>query len=130
MISNDIKKIISALFLELAKSERSIDITRQVLSESTDFDAHQIFNYLATKIYKKGEKNNNYLNILKETHSFCLVLGDNSIIPIIYFHDKKKQKRFAQSIYCCTFPRENFIFIVLDLIARKCSGFSFENPLY
>ena len=46
MISNDIKNVISNLFLELAKSEKTIDIYRQILSESTDFDAHQIFNYL------------------------------------------------------------------------------------
>ena len=48
MISKDISNLISYLFLELAKSERALDVTRQVICESTDFDAHQIFNYLLT----------------------------------------------------------------------------------
>ncbi len=50
MIFTDIKNLnlISNLFIELAKSERSLDISGQVLCESTDFDAHQIFNYLVS----------------------------------------------------------------------------------
>jgi hypothetical protein len=43
MSSNDTNNLIAQLFLEIAKNERSIQITRQVLCESTDFDAHQIF---------------------------------------------------------------------------------------
>ena len=83
MISNDIKKIISALFLELAKSERSIDITRQVLSESTDFDAHQIFNYLATNNNSDITSN----DIIKFLSKNKIKIDEEQLNLIILFYD-------------------------------------------
>ena len=46
MISKEIKNLLINLFSELINCERSVEINRQVLSESADFDAHQIFNFL------------------------------------------------------------------------------------
>jgi hypothetical protein len=61
MISNNIKNIISHLFLELAKSERTVEMSRQILCESTDFDAHQIFNFLLSN----NQKNITPVDIIK-----------------------------------------------------------------
>ena len=46
MISKEINNLLINLFSELINCERSVEINRQVLSESADFDAHQIFNFL------------------------------------------------------------------------------------
>ena len=83
MISNDIKKLITALFLELAKSEISIDITRQVLSESTDFDAYQIFNYLATNNNSDITSN----DIMKFLSKNQIEIDEEQLNLIILFYD-------------------------------------------
>ena len=83
MISNDIKKLISNLFLELAESERSLDISRQVLCESTDFDAHQIFNYLLSNNPSNITPSdiakylsNNKINITEEEANLIILFYD------------------------------------------------------
>ena len=83
MISNDIKKLISSLFIELAKSERSIDITRQILSESIDFDAHQIFNYLTTNNNSDITSN----DIMKYLSKNKIKIDEEQINLIILFYD-------------------------------------------
>ena len=84
MISNDIRNIIISLFLEIAKNERLIEISRQVLCESTDFDAHQIFNYLLSN----DSKNITISDIMKYLSSNNINITEEQAKLIILFYDK------------------------------------------
>ena len=83
MISNDIKNILTNLFLELAKHERSIEVNRQVLCESTDFDAHQIFNYLLT-----NNKNITPKDIIKYLSMKKINATEEEVKLLVLFYDK------------------------------------------
>ena len=61
MISKDIKNVIYHLFLELAKTERIVEVSHQIFCESKDFDAHQIFNFLLSN----NQKNITPVDIIK-----------------------------------------------------------------
>ena len=83
MISNDIKNLLTIFFLELAKHERAIESYRQVLSESPDFDAHQIFDLLTT-----NKNNINPKDIIKYLLSNNISVTDEEVNLIVLFYDK------------------------------------------
>ena len=84
MISKDISNLISNLFIELAKGERALDTTRQVLCESTDFDAHQIFNYLL----ENNQTNITSTSIIKYLGKNNIKITEEEVNLIILFYDK------------------------------------------
>ena len=59
MLSNDTERKIAELFQLFSEAERSIEISRQVLSDCYDFNASQIFNKLISQDTEK-----NYLTYL------------------------------------------------------------------
>ena len=86
MISKDVYNLISELFLSLAKHEREIEPGRQILCESTEFDAHQIFNYLlgnsAENITPKEiikYLSSNKINITEEEAELIVLLYDQNL---------------------------------------------------
>lgn len=84
MSSSDINNLIAQLFLEIAKNERSIQITRQVLCESTDFDAHQIFyNFISN-----DNKNITYVDIINFLSSNEIQITEEEAKLIILFYDQ------------------------------------------
>ena len=91
MISNDISNIISYLFLELAKSERSLDVTRQVICESTDFDAHQIFNYLLAS----NQSDVTSSDIIKYLEKNKIKITEEEVNLIILFYDKNMDGKLS-----------------------------------
>ena len=64
MISKEIKDLLIKFFSELISCENAVQINRQVLSESTDFDSHQIFNHLLSN-NNSSEDNITVLDIKK-----------------------------------------------------------------
>ena len=84
MSSNDINNLVAQLFLEIAKNERSIQITRQVLCESTDFDAHQIFYNLISN----DNKNITYEDIINFLSSNEIQITEEEAKLIILFYDQ------------------------------------------
>ena len=46
MVSIETEARVARLFLALAEGERSVEISRQVLSDNYDFDAYQVFKAL------------------------------------------------------------------------------------
>ena len=45
MCSVETERLVSKLFMTLAEGERSIEISRQVLSDLIEFDPYKIINY-------------------------------------------------------------------------------------
>ena len=84
MSSNDINNLVAQIFLEIAKHERSIQITRQVLCESTDFDAHQIFYNLISN----DNQNITYVDIINFLSSNEIQITEEEAKFIILFYDK------------------------------------------
>ena len=83
MISKEINNLILSLFSELINSERSVEVNRQVLSESADFDSHQIFNFLLS-----NDNNNITLSdINKYLQSKEIEKDEEEIKLIILFYD-------------------------------------------
>ena len=76
--------LVVQLFLEIAKNERSIQITRQVLCESTDFDAHQIFYNLISN----DNKNITYVDIINFLSSNEIQITEEEAKLIILFYDQ------------------------------------------
>ena len=91
MISKDISNLISYLFLELAKSERALDVTRQVICESTDFDAHQIFNYLLTS----NQSDVTSSDIIKYLEKNKIEITKEEVNLIILFYDKNMDGKLS-----------------------------------
>ena len=58
MISIETEKRLSKLMMQLAEGERSIEISRQVLSDLYDFDAYQIFKNLDVEGKNRIDSNN------------------------------------------------------------------------
>ena len=83
MISNDIKNLLIDFFIELIKGERSIEAYRQVLSESPDFDAHQIFDLLTNN--KNNITPKDLINFLSANK---ISVTEEEVNLIILFYDK------------------------------------------
>ena len=49
MLSIETEARVAKLFLNIAEGEKSVEITRQVLSEQIDYDPHQVFKRLDTE---------------------------------------------------------------------------------
>ena len=84
MISKDIKKSLITFFSELINSEKLVDINRQVLSESADFDAHQIFNYLLSS---DNDDNITINDIKKYLNSNNIEITEQEVKLIFLFYD-------------------------------------------
>ena len=83
MISKELKNSLITFFSDLINNENSVDINRQVLSESADFDAHQIFNYLLS-----GNDNNITVNdIIKYLNSNNIQVSEQDAKMLIFFYD-------------------------------------------
>ena len=85
MIPKDVKNLLITCFSELINSENAVDINRQVLSESTDFDAKQIFNYLLSS--NDSKKNITINDIQKYLKSNNVEISEQEAKLIILFYD-------------------------------------------
>ena len=83
MTSNDIENELSELFLELAKAEKTIELYRQILSETVDFDARQIFNYLLSS----DQSNINSKDIMKFLSMNKINITEDESNLIVLFYD-------------------------------------------
>ena len=84
-MSKDIKNLLITFFSELIDGENNADINRQVLSESTDFDAHQIFNYiLSSNDNKKNITIKDIKNYLKVNN---IEISEQDLKLMILFYD-------------------------------------------
>ena len=83
MISKEQKNLLVTFFSELIKSENSIQINRQILSESADFDANQIFNFLLTT----NDNNITVLDIKKYLNENGVEISEQEAKLIILFYD-------------------------------------------
>ena len=84
MISKNIKKSLIAFFSELISSEKLVDINRQVLSESADFDARQIFNYLSSNENDNNITINDIKNFLNSNN---IEISEQETKLIFLFYD-------------------------------------------
>ena len=82
MISKEIKNSLMKFFSELISCEKSSQINRQILCESADFDAYQIFNYL-----KIDNNNITLLDIKKYLNENGIEITDQEAKLIILFYD-------------------------------------------
>ena len=84
MLTEETQEILCNLFMTLAKGERNIKITRQVISNSFDFSPYHIFNYLANVNTQTITSNDiyNYLN------SNCFSISEKESQLLILFYDK------------------------------------------
>ena len=84
-MSKDIKNLLITFFSELIDGENNADINRQVLSESTDFDAHQTFNYiLSSNDNKKNITIKDIKNYLKTNN---IEISEQDLKLMILFYD-------------------------------------------
>ena len=82
MISKEMKNSLMKFFSELISCEKSSQINRQILCESADFDAYQIFNNL-----KSDNNNITLLDIKKYLNENGIEITDQEAKLIILFYD-------------------------------------------
>ena len=85
MLGKDIKNLLITFFSELINSEKNVDINRQVLSESADFNANQIFNYLLS--LNDSKKNITIKEIKNYLNTNNIEISDQEAKLIILFYD-------------------------------------------
>lgn len=85
MLGKDIKNLLITFFSELINSEKNVDINRQVLSESADFNANQIFNYLLS--LNDSKKNITIKEIKNYLITNNIEISDQEAKLIILFYD-------------------------------------------
>ena len=86
MISKEIKDLLIKFFSELISCENAVQINRQVLSESTDFDSHQIFNHLLSN-NNSSDDNITVLDIKKYLNENGIEISEHEAKMIILFYD-------------------------------------------
>ena len=91
MISKEIKNLLINLFSELINCERSVEINRQVLSESADFDAHQIFNFLLST----ETENITVIDIIKYLQKNGIEISEQEAKLIILFYDMNSDGKLS-----------------------------------
>ena len=106
-MSKDIKNLLITFFSELIDGENNADINRQVLSESTDFDAHQIFNYiLSSNDNKKNITIKDIKNYLKTNN---IEISEQDLKLMILFYDINSDGELSFNInfsLCKLFQKE------------------------
>ena len=83
MISKELNSSLIKFLSEIISGENSVQINREVLSESADFDAHQIFNYLLST----DENNITILDIKKYLNENGIEILEQEAKLIILFYD-------------------------------------------
>jgi len=83
MLSKELNNSLIKFLSELINCENSVQINREVLSESADFDAHQIFNYLLST----DENNITILDIKKYLNENGIEISEQEAKLIILFYD-------------------------------------------
>ena len=86
MISKEIKDLLIKFFSELISCENAVQINRQVLSESTDFDSNQIFNHLLSN-NNISDDNITVLDIKKYLNENGIEISEHEAKMIILFYD-------------------------------------------
>ena len=86
MISKEVKNLLITFFSELINCENAVQINRQILSESADFDSHQIFNYLLSN-NNSNDNNITALDIKKYLNDNGIEISDQELKMIILFYD-------------------------------------------
>ena len=84
MSNSDIEIRISKLLMEIAEAERSIEITRRVLSDCIEFDSYQIFKNLDYE-HKNAISPKNLINYF-QNKNINISLEEAKLI--ILFYDK------------------------------------------
>ena len=84
MLTEETQDILCNLFFILAKGERNIRITRQVISNTFDFSPYHVFNYLANLKTQTITPNDiyDYLNLND------ISISENESKLIVLFYDK------------------------------------------
>ena len=83
MLSKELNNSLIKFLSELINCENAVQINREVLSESADFDAHQIFNY----ILSTDENNITILDIKKYLNDNGIEISEQEAKLIILFYD-------------------------------------------
>ena len=86
MISKEVKNLLITFFSELINCENAVQINRQILSESADFDSHQIFNYLLSN-NNSNDNNITALDIKKYLKDNGIEISEQEVKMIILFYD-------------------------------------------
>ena len=84
MLSIETEKRIAKLFIVLAEGERSVEISRQVLSDLKEFDPFQIFK----NIDIEGQNKIDYCNIVDYLRNKGIYASDEEAQLIILFYDQ------------------------------------------
>lgn len=84
MLTEETQKILSNLFISIAKGENNVKITRQALSSSFDFSSFNIFFYLSNPKYQKITP----LDIYNYLNSKNISISKLESQLIILFYDK------------------------------------------
>lgn len=84
MLTEETQKILSNLFISIAKGENNVKITRQALSSSFDFSSFNIFFYLSNPKYQKITP----LDIYNYLNSKNISISKIESQLIILFYDK------------------------------------------
>ena len=84
MLSIETEKRIAKLFMILAEGERTIEISRQVLSDLKEFDSYQLFKNLDIE----GKNKIDYCNIVEYLRNKGIYASDEEAQLIILFYDQ------------------------------------------
>ena len=85
MISRETEAKIVRFFMSIAEAERTVEVSRQVLSHNFDFDACQIFRVLDTE-GKNGVSAVNIFNFLKSKGVY-VELEEAQLVVLLYDQD-------------------------------------------
>ena len=96
MITEETQQILCNLFITLAKGERGIKITRQVLSNSFNFSPYTIFCYLSNLKSKLIDSNDIY-NYLSSKN---IIISEIESKLILLFYDKNFDNTLTYDEFC------------------------------
>ena len=115
MLSKELNNSLIKFLSELINCENSVQINREVLSESADFDAHQIFNYLLST----EENNITILDIKKYLNDNGIEISEQEAKLITLFYDinfdgKLSFEEFLNFVRCEKSSLNNKTFRIQD----------------
>ena len=112
MLSIETEKRIAKLFIILAEGERTVEISRQVLSDLKEFDSYQIFK----NIDIEGKNKIDYCSIVDYLRNKGIYASDEEAQLIILFYDQDYDTTLSYSEFINLIQSEK----VLQKTSNKC----------
>ena len=125
MLSIETDKRLAKLMMQLAEGERTVEITRQVLSDLYDFDAYQIFKNLDVE----GKNRIDSLNIIEFLKNKGIYTSEEEAKLIILFYDQDFDGVLTYPEFINLVQSEKSIHKSPNFSPNDCLGYNVDRTL-